>query len=163
RRHARVESAGTPYSQDDLDRPAPGHARPPDSRSRSVSLPRRQQLALDDVAPGRRAREGDRGGPLVARAPSRGARRHPVQHARRKEMPKLQKVILIDGNEAADSDWVMSLADLEAKGAELLAKDPRAIDDIVKDIQGTQLATLIYTSGTTGKPKGVRLLHECWA
>ena len=30
-------------------------------------------------------------------------------------------------------------------------------------IEGEQLATLIYTSGTTGKPKGVRLLHECWA
>src|SRR5256885_261006 len=44
-----------------------------------------------------------------------------------------------------------------------LERDPRAVDDAVAGIQGEHLATLIYTSGTTGKPKGVRLLHECWA
>ena len=57
----------------------------------------------------------------------------------------------------------MTLADLEAAGAAHLAQDPRAVDDIVAGIKGEHLATLIYTSGTTGKPKGVRLLHECWA
>ncbi|MBV8762050.1 MAG: long-chain fatty acid--CoA ligase [Deltaproteobacteria bacterium] len=81
--------------------------------------------------------------------------------AHKSEMPKLQRVILIDGAES--DDWVMTLAQLEAKGAELLAKDPRAVEDIVAGIEGKHLATLIYTSGTTGKPKGVRLLHECWA
>src|SRR5205814_3271507 len=45
--------------------------------------------------------------------------------AHRKEMPKLQKVILIDGK--ADGDWVMTLAELEQRGAERLAKDPRAV------------------------------------
>jgi len=79
----------------------------------------------------------------------------------RAELPKLAKVILIDGT--GDGDWVMSLADLETKGAEVLAKDPRTVEELVGSIAGTQLATLIYTSGTTGKPKGVRLLHECWA
>ena len=84
--------------------------------------------------------------------------------AHRAEMPKLGKLILIDGApDAADGDWVMTLAQLETQGGELLAKDPRAIDEIIAGVQGTQLATLIYTSGTTGKPKGVRLLHECWA
>jgi long-chain acyl-CoA synthetase len=85
-----------------------------------------------------------------------------VKH--RAEVPKLQKVILIDS--AADGksgDWVMTLAELEAAGAAHLAKNPKAVDDIVAGIQGEHLATLIYTSGTTGKPKGVRLLHECWA
>ena len=82
----------------------------------------------------------------------------------KREMPTVTKVILIDGAPAAqDGDWVMTLADLEAKGAEVLAKDPRTIDDLVAGIEGGHLATLIYTSGTTGKPKGVRLLHECWA
>jgi long-chain acyl-CoA synthetase len=80
------------------------------------------------------------------------------------EMPKLGKVILIDGApDKKDGDWVITLADLEAKGGEVLAKDPKAIDDLVAGIEATHLATLIYTSGTTGKPKGVRLLHECWA
>jgi long-chain acyl-CoA synthetase len=84
--------------------------------------------------------------------------------AHKSEMPKLAKLVLIDGApDAKDGDWVISLADLESKGAELLAKDPQAVDDVVNGIEGKHLATLIYTSGTTGKPKGVRLLHECWA
>jgi len=84
--------------------------------------------------------------------------------AHKAEMPTLSKVILLDGApDKRDGDWVITLADLEAKGAEVLAKDPCAVDDIVAAIQASHLATLIYTSGTTGKPKGVRLLHECWA
>ncbi|HEY0481569.1 MAG TPA: long-chain fatty acid--CoA ligase [Kofleriaceae bacterium] len=84
--------------------------------------------------------------------------------AHRAELPRLAKLILIDGAPGdAARDWVMTLAELEAAGAEQLARDPRAVDDVVAGIQGEHLATLIYTSGTTGKPKGVRLLHECWA
>jgi len=84
--------------------------------------------------------------------------------AHKSEMPKLTKLILIDGTpDAKVKDWAITLADLEAAGAEHLAKDPKAVDDVVAGVKGEQLATLIYTSGTTGKPKGVRLLHECWA
>jgi long-chain acyl-CoA synthetase len=82
----------------------------------------------------------------------------------RAELPRLTRLILIDGTPGdAHKDWVMTLAELEASGAAHLARDPRAVDDVVAGIKGEQLATLIYTSGTTGKPKGVRLLHECWA
>jgi long-chain acyl-CoA synthetase len=84
--------------------------------------------------------------------------------AHKGEMPKLAKIILLDGApDAKDKDWVMTLAELEAAGAAHLAKDPKAVDDAVAGITSQHLATLIYTSGTTGKPKGVRLLHECWA
>ncbi|HET9626743.1 MAG TPA: long-chain fatty acid--CoA ligase [Kofleriaceae bacterium] len=84
--------------------------------------------------------------------------------AHRGELGQLAKLILIDGvPPEASKDWVMTLSELEAAGAAHLAKDPRAIDDVIATIKGDQLATLIYTSGTTGKPKGVRLLHECWA
>lgn len=84
--------------------------------------------------------------------------------AHKAELPKLAKIVLLDGTpDPKDGDWVLTLADLEAKGAEQLAKQPREIEEIVASIEGTHLATLIYTSGTTGKPKGVRLLHECWA
>ncbi len=80
------------------------------------------------------------------------------------EMPLLQRAILVDGTpEARDRTWAMTLAELEAAGAEELAKNGKLVDDIVAGVKGDQLATLIYTSGTTGKPKGVRLLHECWA
>jgi long-chain acyl-CoA synthetase len=83
--------------------------------------------------------------------------------AHRADMPRLEKLILIEGAADKANDWAMTLADLEAAGAAYLAKDPRAVDDVVKGVKGEHLATLIYTSGTTGKPKGVRLLHECWA
>src|SRR5262245_9166461 len=85
-----------------------------------------------------------------------------VEH--RAALPRLAKVIIIDGNPSDRLDgWVMTLTELEAGGAAHLAKDPRAVDDVVEATKGEHLATLIYTSGTTGKPKGVRLLHECWA
>jgi len=84
--------------------------------------------------------------------------------AHRATMPKLARVILIDGAPGElHKEWVMTLSELEAAGAAHLAKDPRAVDDVVAGVKGEHLATLIYTSGTTGKPKGVRLLHECWA
>src|SRR5215470_5397002 len=84
--------------------------------------------------------------------------------AHRGELPQLARLVLIDGAPGdAHKDWVMTLAELEAAGAAHLARDPRAVDDVVAGIKGEHLATLIYTSGTTGKPKGVRLLHECWA
>jgi len=82
----------------------------------------------------------------------------------RAALPKMTRLILIDGTPSDKlKDWVMTLTELEAAGAAYLAKDPRAVDDVVEGIKGEHLATLIYTSGTTGKPKGVRLLHECWA
>jgi long-chain acyl-CoA synthetase len=78
----------------------------------------------------------------------------------RAELPAVEKVVVIDGS--ADGDWVITLADLEQLGKQLLADSPSAVDDRIDAIRGDQLATLIYTSGTTGKPKGVRLVHSSW-
>jgi long-chain acyl-CoA synthetase len=77
--------------------------------------------------------------------------------------PQLIKVVLIDGAVDQADGWAITLAELEKLGAAHLAKDPKAVEKVVESIEGEQLATLIYTSGTTGKPKGVRLVHECWA
>lgn len=76
------------------------------------------------------------------------------------ELPSVIKVIVTDGS--ADGDWVMSFAELEELGTSYLAEHPTVIDDRVAATTSKHLATLIYTSGTTGRPKGVRLLHECW-
>lgn len=68
--------------------------------------------------------------------------------------------------EPAEGDpegWIITLADLEARGNELLAKTPDAVTERVSAITADQLATLIYTSGTTGRPKGVRLPHDNWS
>ncbi|MEV6164052.1 AMP-binding protein [Streptomyces sp. NPDC052052] len=87
---------------------------------------------------------------------------------RRAELPHLAHVVVIDpegaGPAEGDPDgWVLTLADLEARGAEHLAKHPDAIKERVSAITADQLATLIYTSGTTGRPKGVRLPHDNWS
>ncbi|MGW3214427.1 AMP-dependent synthetase/ligase [Streptomyces parvus] len=87
---------------------------------------------------------------------------------RRTELPDLAHVVVIDpaGAEPAEGDpegWIITLADLEARGNELLAKTPDAVTERVAAITADQLATLIYTSGTTGRPKGVRLPHDSWS
>ncbi|MEU5284654.1 long-chain fatty acid--CoA ligase [Streptomyces sp. NPDC020755] len=86
----------------------------------------------------------------------------------RADLPNLAHVVVIDaaGVEHADDDpegWIITLAELEAQGAELLAKTPDAVTERVAAITADQLATLIYTSGTTGRPKGVRLPHDNWS
>ena len=80
--------------------------------------------------------------------------------AHRAELPAVQNVVVIDGD--GDGDWVMTLADLEQRGKQLLADSPSAVTDRIDAIRPDQLATLIYTSGTTGKPKGVRLTQDSW-
>lgn len=82
----------------------------------------------------------------------------------RAEMPTLRKLVLIDGAVLPeDKEWVITLDQLEEQGAAHLAKSHKAVEEQVTGISGEHLATLIYTSGTTGRPKGVRLVHECWA
>ncbi|MGO9926394.1 MAG: AMP-dependent synthetase/ligase [Mycobacterium sp.] len=78
----------------------------------------------------------------------------------RAELPEVSRVVIIDGN--GDGDWVITLAELEQRGKQLLADSPNAIKDRVAAIGPDQLASLIYTSGTTGRPKGVRLTHGAW-
>jgi long-chain acyl-CoA synthetase len=80
--------------------------------------------------------------------------------AHRADLPVLTKIVTLDGT--ADDDWVITLADLEQLGREYLAAHATAVDDAVAQLTPESLATLIYTSGTTGRPKGVRLVHDCW-
>ncbi|MGW9456085.1 AMP-dependent synthetase/ligase [Streptomyces globisporus] len=87
---------------------------------------------------------------------------------RRTDLPDLAHVVVIDpaGFEPAEGDpegWIITLAELETRGNELLAKTPDAVTERVAAITADQLATLIYTSGTTGRPKGVRLPHDNWS
>ncbi|MFC9581610.1 AMP-dependent synthetase/ligase [Streptomyces yangpuensis] len=87
---------------------------------------------------------------------------------RRADLPHLHHVVVMEAADAVPAEgdpegWVLSLADLEARGREYLAKHPEAVDERIASITSEQLATLIYTSGTTGRPKGVRLLHDNWS
>ncbi|WP_031093207.1 MULTISPECIES: AMP-dependent synthetase/ligase [unclassified Streptomyces] len=82
---------------------------------------------------------------------------------KRAELPDLTKVVVIDPAGVETDDWVITLADLERRGAAYLEQHPQLIKERVGAISKDQLATLIYTSGTTGRPKGVRLPHDNWA
>ncbi|MGC4805826.1 AMP-dependent synthetase/ligase [Micromonospora sp. DT233] len=78
-------------------------------------------------------------------------------------LPALTHVVLLDGQ--ADPDAAvpqLTLAELEQRGARLLATEPGLVERLVEGIGPEHLATLIYTSGTTGRPKGVELLHGGW-
>jgi long-chain acyl-CoA synthetase len=88
------------------------------------------------------------------------------------DLPALTTIILIDGPadtppadtavSTAPGRQVLTLAELEQRGMELLAGQPDLVDKIAETVQPDHLATLIYTSGTTGRPKGVQLLHAGW-
>jgi long-chain acyl-CoA synthetase len=86
---------------------------------------------------------------------------------KRAELPELAHVVVVDpaGVErtADEGDWVLTLDELESRGAAHLQKHPELIKERVGAITKDQLATLIYTSGTTGRPKGVRLPHDNWS
>ncbi|MDL5201528.1 AMP-dependent synthetase/ligase [Streptomyces sp. ALI-76-A] len=82
---------------------------------------------------------------------------------KRAELPDLTHVIVIDSAGVETADWILTLDELERRGAARLEKEADLIKERVGAITKDQLATLIYTSGTTGRPKGVRLPHDNWA
>jgi long-chain acyl-CoA synthetase len=86
---------------------------------------------------------------------------------KRAELPELAHVVVVDAagveRTAEEGDWVLTLDELESRGAAHLQKHPELIKERVGAITKDQLATLIYTSGTTGRPKGVRLPHDNWS
>ncbi|MFE7511458.1 AMP-dependent synthetase/ligase [Streptomyces sp. NPDC057540] len=84
----------------------------------------------------------------------------------RDRLPGLGHAILFDADEDLPQVAgleVLGLAELEERGTAYLQEHPEAVETAVGGIEREQLATLIYTSGTTGRPKGVRLVHDCWS
>ncbi|MFI2432122.1 AMP-dependent synthetase/ligase [Streptomyces sp. NPDC018693] len=82
---------------------------------------------------------------------------------KRAELPDLTHVVVVNPEGVETADWILTLDDLEKRGAARLEQDPQLIKERVGALTSDQLATLIYTSGTTGRPKGVRLPHDNWS
>lgn len=67
--------------------------------------------------------------------------------------------ILFKSDRSIDDDRVISLAELESAGDELLQTRLDLPAELRLALAASDIATLIYTSGTTGEPKGVMLTH----
>jgi len=73
-------------------------------------------------------------------------------------VPQLETIVVMDPPAQLASN-ALSLADLEARGAEVADAEKRFRQRIAT-IPPEHFATFIYTSGTTGEPKGAMLTHQ---
>ncbi len=70
----------------------------------------------------------------------------------REQLPKLEHVIVIDGQ----AEGAHPLGAVRARAGEV---SPGVVDERVHAVAPEAVATLVYTSGTTGPPKGCMLTH----
>jgi long-chain acyl-CoA synthetase len=75
------------------------------------------------------------------------------------EMPKLRKVVVMDGGDAEGNDQVVTLDYLRQQGRDFAKSNRSALQERLESISPDDLATVVYTSGTTGPPKGAMITH----
>jgi len=76
----------------------------------------------------------------------------------KKNVPRLEKLIIMDPEQEHPEDWILRFSDVLALGRE--QGDEPTFETRLAGGKPEDLATLIYTSGTTGAPKGVMLTHD---
>jgi long-chain acyl-CoA synthetase len=74
----------------------------------------------------------------------------------RRELPSLQRIILIEGEAPEALGWQDALR----RGEEFGRSRPGLLNSRWQALKADDLASLIYTSGTTGQPKGAMLTHR---
>ena len=75
-------------------------------------------------------------------------------------VPVITEAVITEAVTAVPIAGAITLAALEASGAQRDRDQPRAFDELIDQVRPDDLATIIYTSGTTGEPKGVMLNHQ---
>jgi long-chain acyl-CoA synthetase len=83
----------------------------------------------------------------------------------RHRVPSLELVVVIDSPSSGlpPGASILSFAELETRGRDLIAREPERdaqYEARIALVGAGDLATIIYTSGTTGDPKGVMLTHD---
>lgn len=81
---------------------------------------------------------------------------YPKVAAIKKDLPELEKLILMDPMETYAKDELY-MGDLMAAGQKLLEKDNEAFRRVVDAVEPNDIANICYTSGTTADPKGIML------
>lgn len=74
-------------------------------------------------------------------------------------LPELRRIVVIEtkGMRDYDSGLVVTLDEVEARGAADIAADPDFVAGILAGQRLDDIGLMIYTSGSTGKPKGAQL------
>ena len=82
-----------------------------------------------------------------------------------KKVPSLDVIIYDDPRGMRHYDKLQSFAEVQERGARLLAAAPDTVSAEVAKGCGSDDAIMLYTSGTTGRPKGAMLSYDnlIWA
>ena len=86
-----------------------------------------------------------------------GTQAHKVR-AIKKDLPELQKIILLDGDPQSDDE--MRFQDVLERGKEFIETKQAEFEEHWKSIDENDIANICYTSGTTADPKGIILTHR---
>ncbi len=74
----------------------------------------------------------------------------------KKELPDLEKVILMDPKDSYQEDELY-MGDVMEEGKKLLEKDFESFKKVYEAVSPDDIANICYTSGTTADPKGIML------
>lgn len=79
----------------------------------------------------------------------------------REQLPQLRWIVMFDPASAAlGRDGILSMADLERDGAQVLAETPDVLDASIAALSLDQTGLIVYTSGSTGAPKAAMLSYR---